>query len=258
MKITKVISIFVIITITYIGTAYLVSQPPATVPYFIRMSAFWINFVIDLPTKLMHMIFSNEFYEKYFPILRFMVPLLWTIAIVPWFGKKSSDLLMARLDEGFLGDRRNTTFMPQGFKQKTLNYFGLFMLTDLEDLLIYRISVLLPVNYRQTLKKQLKKMNRTQRIFGSKEKMLGLTVFESRLMYLFGEKKVYPKFELKPYEMVLATCLVMAENGFISVDLIASQGVFSRLQFQSDIALDSIKGPFLIQDIRIHPKITME
>lgn len=258
MRITKILSIFVIITITYIGTAYIISQPPSNVPYFVRMSAFWLNFVIDLPKKLITMVFTQKFYDEHFDTMKFMIPLLWTIAIAPWLGKKQTDSLLLRLDDGFLSNRKSISFAPKGFKQKLFNDLGLFILTELEDLIIYRMSVLLPINYRQVLKKQMKKMNRTQRIFGNKEKTLSLTTFESRLFYLFGKRKIYPKFEVKPYEMVVASCLVMAKNGFIAVDLIASQGVVSKLQFQSDILLESLEGPFLIQDIRIHPKIKMD
>ena len=70
MKITKIISIFIIITLFYVGTNYIINQPPSSMAYEIRMSAYWVNFGISLPLKLINLIIPKE-YTSESPMLMF-------------------------------------------------------------------------------------------------------------------------------------------------------------------------------------------
>lgn len=258
MNITKTISIFVIITLIYLGSAYFVSQPPDSMSYPIRISAYWINFVIDFPSKIVEYIMSASFYDKHYDVIKFTSPLIWTLLIAPWLGNKNEKSLLSSLDSGFINTEKNISILPATIKQKFANALSLNVLTDVEDLILYRISVLLPIKYRQILKKQLGKMNRVQRIFGDKHKVIMLTTFDSRNLYLFGKKEIYPKIDIKDYEAVLASCIVVAKNGHIAVDLIICKGVLARIQFQSDTAIDTLRGPFFVQDVRVNKNMENE
>ena len=162
---------------------------------------------------------------------------------------------MSQLDSGFVRSEKNISFLPHTLKQKIANSLGLKVLTEAEDLIIYRMSVVLPMEYRQILKKQLKKINRVQRIFGDEKKVIMITTFESRKFYLFRKNLIYPKLNIKDYEAILASCVVAASNGYIAVDLVISQGIISRIQFQSDKSINMLKGPFIVQDVRLNSKI---
>lgn len=254
MKITKIISIFIIITLFYVGTNYIINQPPSSMAYEIRMSAYWVNFGISLPLKLINLIIPKE-YTSESPMLMFLVPFLWTLLILPWSFRRTEDSLLSQLDSGFVSSEKNISFLPHTLKQKIANSLGLKVLTEAEDLIIYRMSVVLPMEYRQILKKQLKKINRVQRIFGDEKKVIMITTFESRKFYLFRKNPIYPKLNIKDYEAILASCVVAASNGYIAVDLVISQGIISRIQFQSDKSINMLKGPFIVQDVRLNSKI---
>lgn len=257
MKLLKCIILFFIILALYIINSILMNDPPKWVPYLLSLISFWLNNLLELPKKVLIYFTSQEYYQAHESILKFIIPAFWTL-ISSFFIKNKQDQfkLLEKLDSGLIGNKQKYAFEPKGLKQKIFNSLGWFFLTDLEDFVLYRLSMLMPNVHRRTLAKQLRQMNRTHRMKTTEGGNITVTAFD-KVSLLGKSKKILPQFDNdEPYECIIASGLLINKKNYIAVDLIVTKGVISRLQFQSDKNIESIKGSFVIQDIVIHHSLT--
>ena len=257
MKLLKCIILFLIIFALYIINSILMNDPPKWAPYVLSLVSFWLNNLLELPKKILIYFNSEEYYQSHESILKLIIPGFWTF-IGSFFIKNKNDQfkLLEKLDSGLIGDKQKYAFEPKGIKQKLFNTLGWFFLTDLEDFVLYRLSMLMPNVHRKTLFKQLRQMNRTHRMKTTEGGNITVTAFD-KISRLGKSKKINTTFDNEePYECIIASGLLINKKNYIAVDLIATEGVISRLQFQSDKNIESIKGSFVIQDIVIHHSLT--
>lgn len=256
MKFLKIIIIFIVILGVYLFNSHLMSSSSTDIPDAFKMFSFWINRLLELPKTILIFLTNKDFYAKNELIVQFVIPVVWTCLISCFLKDTNSQFAMLeKLDDGFKKDKNTYVFKIHGLKQKICSILGWFFLTDLEEFVLYRFSICLPVKHKKTLKKQLRQMNRTQRILTEEGGNIMVTTFD-KLSFMGRKKHINTIFENDAsYECVLASGLLVNRKNYIAVDLIATNGVISRIQFQSDKKIQKIKGSLFLQDVVIHDSL---
>lgn len=253
MNIIRYTVFFILLTAGYLyGTQIVDTDPEGLSPLF-KDIIFWTVYLISIPKVLLNKIMPDDLIGDFKEYAFLIIPVFWTLILRPLIRKDTSKSLNDNIDQGIVEDVGSIRFEPHGIKQKISDSLGLGVLTDVERVVLYRMSVILPQKHRHVMKEQLKKLNRIQRI-KDEDGSMSVSSFE-RKKFLFFDDYVKPVFPIKDkhYELILASCIITSkEDDYISVDLIITKGVISKLQFQSDKDIYSIKGPFIVQDVRIH------
>lgn len=257
MKLFKCVVLFFFVLGFYIGNSVLVNDPPGWVPSIISLVSFWVNNCIELPKKILVFCTDENYYQSHGSVLKFIIPGFWTLIASFFIKDKENQFdMLEKLDSGFAMNEKEPVFQIKGFKKKLYNSLGWFFLTDLEDFVLYKFTMLMPANHRKTVIKQLKLLNRTHRIRTNEGGNICITAFD-KISFAGHKKKITSVLDNdEPYECVIASGLLVSRKHYIAVDLIATQGVISRLQFQSDNNIDDIKGNFTLQDVVIHHSLT--
>lgn len=266
MSFVKIFGFMLFIWLMYFSIHWAISSPESLSPtVFENMNT--VYSILRKPLDLLGFIIEPEDIKGNEMFYQFFIPLAWGILAIPLSYNPNAKLdkkLKKSLKKGiiyeFEKDVENDDkhFLPNNFKEKILDKFGLLKLTTLEKALFYRFSVVFPEPYQLSLKNQILKMNRVQRFKVESDGTLHVTSFDS-YKFLFFKNKNLPVFPLNnngKHDYTIISAIVLNENqDGAAVELWVSNRKIVRMTFQSDKDLKLIKGPLFISDINISPAI---